>query len=359
MTSNNTTPSRIKILYVVESFSTGVYSIIKDIACNLDPDQFELLILYSLRDDSPKNPEADFQYEHITLQYVPMGSLKNYIPAVKTIRNVIKKYQPDCIHVHSSKAGFLGRLAAKGLQKKVLYSPHGFSFLRTDVSALKRWIFFQLEFWICRYLPSKIIAVSEGEYKHALRITKNSIVINNFIDLTMFQKEDNKQSEMIVTCGRITAARNPALFNSIAKKLPNHTFMWVGDGPQRDEINAPNITVTGLLPRTDAVKYVKNACIYVQTSLWEGMPVSVLEAMAAGKPVVASNIVGNRDLIDDGITGYLCDSSSSDQFAERINKLLSSEELRITLGANARSYVEAHHDVQKAIAAYQANYKSM
>ena len=359
MTSSNTTQSRIKILYVVESFSTGVYSIIKDIACNLDPDQFELLILYSLREDSPKNPESDFQNDNITLQYVPMGTLKDYLPAVKTIRNVIKQYQPDSIHVHSSKAGFIGRLAAKGLQKQVLYSPHGFSFLRTDVSALKRWIFFQLEFWINRYLPSKIIAVSEGEYQHALRITKDSIVINNFIDLAMFQKEDRKQSEIIVTCGRITAARNPALFNSIAKKLPDHTFMWVGDGPQRDEINASNITVTGLLPRRDAVKYVKNACIYVQTSLWEGMPVSVLEAMAAGKPVVASDILGNRDIIEDGITGYLCDSSSSDQFAERIKELLSSEDLRSTLGSNARSYVEAHHDVQKAIAAYQANYKSM
>ncbi|MEA4866749.1 MAG: glycosyltransferase [Sphaerochaeta sp.] len=359
MTSSNTTRSRIKVLYVVESFSTGVYSIIKDIACNLDPDQFELLILYSLREDSPKNPEADFRYNHITMQYVPMGSLKNYVPAVKAIRSAIKQYQPDSIHVHSSKAGFLGRLAAKGLQKKVLYSPHGFSFLRTDVSALKRWIFFQLEFWINRYLPSKIIAVSEGEYQHALRITKNSIVINNFIDLAMFQKDDCKPSDMIVTCGRITAARNPALFNSIAKALPNYAFMWIGDGPQRNTIDAPNIIVTGLLPRKDAVKHVKNACIYVQTSLWEGMPVSVLEAMAAGKPVVASNIVGNRDIIKDGMTGYLCDASSVDQFVARIKELLSSEESRTTLGANARSYVEAHHDVQKAIAAYQANYKSM
>jgi glycosyltransferase involved in cell wall biosynthesis len=193
--------------------------------------------------------------------------------------------------------------------------------------------------------------------QQALRITKNSIVINNFIDMVIFKDDDQPQSDTIITCGRITAARNPVLFNAIAKKLPQHTFIWVGDGPLRGEIDASNIIVTGLLPRQEAIIHIKKACIYVQTSKWEGMPVAVLEAMAAAKPVVASDVVGNRDLIIDGVTGFLCDPSSVDQFVKRILELKSSEVLRRSLGTHAKAQIEAHHDVRKAIAEYQANYQ--
>lgn len=351
------TEKKTKLLYVVESFSTGVYAIVRDIACNLDPTKFELLIIHSLRDDSPKHPEKDFSQEHITLRYLPMGSPKEYLPAVRALRKVIKEFRPDCIHLHSSKAGFLGRLAAKGMCRHLLYSPHGFSFLRTDVGSVKRWIFFQLEYWINRYLPSKIIAVSEGEREYALRITKNAIVINNFIDTAIFQEDEHHTSETIVTCGRIAPARNPSLFNQIAKTLPELEFIWVGDGPLRDLIDAPNIKVTGFVSRDEAITYVKRSCMYVHTSLWEGMPVAILEAMAARKPVVASNVVGNKDLIIDGFTGFLCDPSTSKQFVSRIMELQTSYSLRTSLGTHARKYVETHHDVKTAVAAYQAVYQ--
>lgn len=353
----NASARKTKLLYVVESFSTGVYAIVRDIACNLDPQRFELLILHSLRDDSPKDPQKDFTGAHITLRYLPMGSSKEYLPAVKAIRTVIKEFRPDCIHLHSSKAGFLGRLAAKGLCRHVLYSPHGFSFLRTDVGSLKRWLFFQLEYWINRYAPSKIIAVSEGERAHALRISRDAIVINNFIDTKVFQADSQEETSSIVTCGRISPQKNPALFNEIAKALPSLQFLWVGDGPLRATLTAPNIRITGLLPRGEAIEQVKRAFIYLQTSLWEGMPVSILEAMAAGKAVVASHVVGNRDLIQDAHTGFLCDPSEAEQFIDRIRMLCASEETRSRVGSHARTYILAHHDLRKAIESYQRLYE--
>lgn len=342
---------------MVESFSTGVYAIVRDIACNLDPARFEVLILHSLRDDSPKQPEQDFSLGHITLQYLPMGSSKQYLPAVKSIRQIVKSYHPDCIHLHSSKAGFLGRLAAKRLCRHILYSPHGFSFLRTDVGTLKRWLFFQLEYWINRYLPAKIIAVSEGEREHALKITKDSVVINNFIDTKAFQANADEETSAIVTCGRISPQKNPALFNEIAKSLPEMQFLWIGDGPLRSSLTALNITITGFLPRDKAIYQVKRACLYLQTSLWEGMPVSILEAMAAGRAVVASNVVGNRDLINDGHTGYLCDPEKPEQFVNRITSLLKLPEIRLTVGSNARSYIMENHNLQRAIDSYQTMYQ--
>jgi glycosyltransferase involved in cell wall biosynthesis len=355
MAKNNSSLTKTKVLYIVESFSTGVYAIVRDVACNLDKDKFEVLIIHSLRDDSPKTIDQDFIQSNITLKYVPMGTKKDYFKAIKAIKEITKEYKPDAIHLHSSKAGFLGRLAIKGQCENVLYSPHGLSFLRTDVNKLFRFIFFQLEYWINKYVPSKIISVSEGENQHALKITKNSIVINNFIDTSAFV-EKVEEGEQIVTCGRISPQKNPTLFNEIARALPKEQFLWIGDGPLKETLDSPNINITGLLSRQKAVDNVKKASVYLQTSLWEGMPVSILEAMAASKVVVATNVVGNRDLIEDQKTGYLGSPDDVDFFVETLTKLRKDGNLRKKIGDNAKSYIMKNHDLKRAISLYENNY---
>jgi len=357
METQHTTPRKTKLLYVVESFSTGVYAIVRDIACNLDPEAFTVRILHSLRPDSPKTYEEDFAQLHISLQYIPMGSLKTYRRAVGAIREAIRTFEPDTIHLHSSKAGVLGRLAAKGsFSKRLLYSPHGFSFLRTDVGATKRRIFLTLEILADRYKRATIVAVSEGERIEALKITSDTMVINNFIDTSLFDTITEEPTNCVVTTGRIAPQKNPQLFNTIAKSLPDVPFLWVGDGPLSSELTASNITVTGYVPRSEAIHHVRNAKIYLQTSLWEGMPVSILEAMAAGKPIVASNIIGNRDLIEQGKTGILCDPQKPHEFAEALQSVQQSPELQTRLGNAARDHAHSYHDVSVAIDLYSREY---
>jgi glycosyltransferase involved in cell wall biosynthesis len=351
--------NKTKVLFIVESFSTGVYAIVRDVSCNLNKDNFDVLILHSLRDDSPSNYEKDFQQQNIKLQYLSMGSIKDYFSSIKNIKNVINSFKPDVIHFHSSKAGFLGRLSIKNKKTyKLFYTPHGFSFLRTDVGAIKRSIFFQLEYWINKVTPSKIIAVSKGEQEQALKITNNILIINNFINIEDFKFDNDFADDgFIVTCGRITAARNPYLFNEIAKSLPKLKFKWIGDGPLRNVIDAPNIEVTGLLARNDAIKHVKDSLIYLQTSLWEGMPVALLEAMASAKSVIASNIIGNKDLVTHNETGLLCDLETS-KFVESIKELNKNKKERIRLGLAARKYIEKNHDVKVAIKKYENEYSN-
>lgn len=360
MVQQEISEEKTKILYVVESFSTGVYAIVRDIACNLDPNRFEILILHSLRNDSPKQYHEDFAQPNITLLFVPMGSYREYVKAIRTIGKTIETYCPDCIHLHSSKAGFLGRIAVdKSICSHIVYSPHGFSFLRTDVGVLKRWIFFQLEYWIDKYVPSKIIAVSDGEKEQAQKITKNSVTINNFIDTAAIQPNKSEPGFDFVTTGRIAPQKNPVLFNRIANAMPHHSFLWVGDGPLRSALNAPNITVTGYIPRSEAIAHVTHAKVYLQTSLWEGMPVSLLEAMAAEKAVVASNVIGNKDLIIHDDTGILCDPEKPDQFIDILTDLMSSESKRLELGQAARAYVVKFHDIHQAIHSYEKIYASV
>ncbi len=348
-----------RILFFVESFATGVYSVVRDIACGLPGDSFNVLIVHSIRPDTPPGYTNDFSFQHIQLHYLPMDTPAASVRALGKLRKIIASYQPDVVHLHSSKAGFIGRLAVRdSSRRRVFYSPHGFSFLRRDVGMLKRRIFFLLELAADRIGRGTIIAVSQGELAEALKITSRAQAVNNFIDVSPIPKAGRERSGMpiIATCGRIMPQKNPALFNELALRFPDCRFLWIGDGPVKHELTAPNITVTGFMTRKEAMELVSRALIYVQPSLWEGMPVSVLEAMAAGVPVVASDIIGNRDIINHGKTGLLCRPGDLSTFAEAVGELLGHRELRETIGSQAREYVMKYHDYQSALLKYQELY---
>ncbi|WP_422479497.1 glycosyltransferase [Pleomorphochaeta sp. DL1XJH-081] len=361
MDTSQSLHQKTRVLYIVESFSTGVYAIIRDIACNLDKEKFEVKILYSLRADSPKNYTADFAYSNISLQFIDMSSPSKFLSAITQMKREIVTFLPHTIHLHSSKAGVLGRLASRRYETNLLYSPHGFAFLKTDVRPLVRYTFLQIERIFDKLNPAKIITVSKGELEQSHKITNNSTLINNFVDVASIASIDayDHQKFDISTTGRISAQKNPMLFNEIALRLPNLSFIWIGDGPLRNVLTAKNITVTGFVPRIQAIQRVKGSKIYLQTSLWEGMPVSLLEAMAAAKAIIATDIIGNRDLIEDGKTGYLCTPSDIEKILERITELINNTKLRNELEIGAFGYVEKHHNLDKAVRSYETIYANL
>jgi len=356
--ANNASSRKLKVLHIVESFSTGVYSIIRDISWGLDPAEFHVHIIHSLRDDSPEQYKEDFQSEHITLEYIPMGGFRDYLKAVKDIRRSLRKYAPDIIHLHSSKAGFLGRVAAKlEKQSNIFYSPHGFSFLRQDAIWISRKLFFLLEKFICRFAGGRIVAVSKGELDEAKRLTRDTCLIRNFIDLSTLPESQEKTFPVVITSGRISEQKNPVLFNRIASQFPDITFRWVGDGPLRGKLTAVNVEVTGYLPRYEVINQVASSWLYIQTSKWEGMPVSVLEALGVGKPVAATKIIGNRDVIDHGVTGFLYQLNDVKGFTDTIHELIGSASLREQIGAAAKAYMADNHDISRAIQEYAEMYR--
>lgn len=351
----NMLKERIKVLYVVESFSTGVYSIIRDIVCNLDSAAFHIHIIHSLRPDSPKDYQEQLQQDNISLEYIAMDSLKTYRKAVGRIRSRIQKLSPDVVHLHSSKGGFLGSLAAKG-HPNIFYSPHGFSFLRTDVGFFRRKVFFFLEKLIRKYSGGSIIAVSKGEYCEAERITNSVLLIENFVDISTLPDNTPAELPMVITNGRITYQKNPQLFNAVAMCLPDIRFVWVGDGPLRHCLTSENIEVTGYLSRKDALLFLSQGWVYLQTSKWEGMPVSVLEAMGIGMPSVVTNCIGNRDLIINKKNGYVHDEDDTHGFAGSIIKLIRETKLRKDFGDMAKSNVKKNHSIDIAVKKYSEIY---
>lgn len=310
-----------KVLEIVESFGGGVYAVINDL-CNGLGEDFDIVIAYGRRKETPINFKENFK-ENIRFievkNFTRKIDLKKDFFALKELKKIIKIEKPDIIHMHSSKAGVLGRFAASGRKYKMLYNPHGFSFLKQDDSKLKRLIYKTIEKIMTIINPKcTIVGCSQGEYEEAKKLSKNSICINNGIDIEKLEEETKNLPEheidfnnlKICTVGRIGYQKNPKLFNEIAKSLPNNQFTWIGDGELRNELTSPNITVTGWKNKKEVIEELNKNDVFVLTSLWEGLPISLLEAGYMKKLCIVTDVIGNRDVIEDGKNGYIFSNSN-------------------------------------------------
>lgn len=356
----------MKILMVVEAFGGGIYTFLNEL-CNKISDDYKIKIIYSIRDETPKDFRNDFndKIEFINLKMNREINPINDLRALLKLSKIIKVEKPDIVHLHSSKAGFLGRLACFLIRYngKVFYNPHGFSFLRQDIQSYKRKLYFILE-KIASKFGGTIISVSESEYMEAKKISDRVKLINNAIDkdkIQEIQKKydnniENSKKISIGTIGRISYAKNPILFANIAKDLMEYNFIWIGDGELREHLDFNNIIVTGWKKHEEAVIEALKLDIYIQTSLWEGMPIALLEAMSMGKPGIVTNVSGNKDIIKHGYNGFI--ANSKEEFIEYINMLATNEKLRKEMGQNAAKYVADNYSIDKMADSYIKLYNS-
>lgn len=308
----------LKVVHVIEALGGGVYTYFKDLSYYFGDDKINTnvntTIIYSgnRKEINPLKIKEDFS-NGIDLLEVDMPMTLSPLKDLKSVfklREVLKKINPDVIHLHSSKAGVIGRLAVFLLFNKRLlfYSPHGYSFLRCDISKFSKFVFWNIEKWMQFFLGGKTIACGDTEYEISKKIG-NSYLIRNGINIGDVSENIFPNENLTLTIGivaRITFARNPKLFNEIALKHPNINFVWIGDGDLKHLITASNIRITGwLLNRKEVLRELNNIDVYLQTSLWEGLPIALLEAMAMKKPIIATNIIGNKDIVVHNKTGFL------------------------------------------------------
>lgn len=339
------------IVHVVESFGAGTLSMVSAISSRQAQAGHRITVIHSLREETPSQWRALF-HPNIDFIQLPMGRAIKPLSdwrAARMLYAELKRLSPDVVHLHSSKAGALGRLISLFYrQPRWFFSPHGLSFLQRAEGRLKNTVFLIIE-KILASIPVTFIACSPSEGEQVRQhLTKRVEVVNNAVDLAAIPvAAGNADRIRIGTVGRVALARNPELFASIAAALnhPGIEFVWIGGGDESGEnaLRAAGVQLSGWIDRQEALRQLATLDIYIQTSRWEGLPVAVIEAMAAGLPVVATNVVGNRDLVRNGENGWLAENC--DDFIARLSSLLESRSERQRLGAQAKSFAHAHYSL--------------
>lgn len=307
-----------KLLYIVEAFGGGVYTILSELSNTLC-EEFDLTIAYALRPQTPPDfkKELDKRIKLIEVKHFQRSiSLKQDMRAFFELKQIVKEVNPDIIHLHSSKAGFLGRMAINCKKNIVFYTPHGYSFLMKDTKWIKRQIYWLIE-KVSAFTNATTISVSKGENEASLKLTKRACYVSSGIKIEglpeprgMSEKEETGKEIKIGTLGRICYPKNPSAFNEIAQAFPKMSFIWIGDGELRSQLTSPNIEITGWLARKEALKRVNELDIFLLPSLWEGLPLSLLEVMYLKKICIVSRVNGNRDVIRDKKNGFFGDTVS-------------------------------------------------
>lgn len=293
------------------------------------------------------------------------------------IYNIIKSRKPDIVHLHSSKAGVLGALACKAMGvKKIVFTAHGWVF-----NEKLPWFKKRLYVLISRFaalFQDAIICVSEYDKTAALKYkiapANKLFVIHNGIDLSKLdfltkEQATDKLSEILNSKFPIPYTLNPKpyLIGTVAnlyknkaidvlieaaklisetKPEQNFTFIVIGEGKERKNLESriknyelkDKFFLVGSV--AEAWKYLKAFDIFVLPSLKEGFPYVILEAMAAGLPIIASKVGGIPEMIEDGRSGLLINPGDAKELAGAILKLFQERETAKKLGDEAERTVK-------------------
>ncbi|MEO5683258.1 MAG: glycosyltransferase [Chitinophagaceae bacterium] len=234
-----------------------------------------------------------------------LKDIRAFIELYSILKRLKSKRLLDVVHLHCSKGGFLGRVACRalGLQHVVIYTPNGAPFLAGG-NPVSNLIYKKLEQFAALF-GGKVVCCSPSEQHAYQKAGIDAMTINNGIEYKkIFPRKTTPKPDgifRIVTSGRIVDQKDPALFNKIAlffEEFKNFEFLWVGDGENRNMLTAKNIHFTGWLTSEQANELVSSADVYISTARYEGLPFAVLEALALNMPVLLTDCVGNKDLIN-------------------------------------------------------------
>ncbi|CAE6934479.1 Glycosyl transferase 4-like domain [Vibrio sp. B1FLJ16] len=288
-----------KVLHITESFGGGVQTALYSYAHSSRHESYQHLLLARARKKDLTNDSNHNVF--VQARWVEGGLLQ----LMRDANQMIADTQPDIIHLHSSKAGFLGRFLNTG-HARLVYTPHCYAFEREDISSFARQIYKTLE----KVLLSKVDVVagcSQRECDLAISIgAKRAELLNNYVTYQSEEREPRDKQELlkIVVLGRVAPQKDPQFLINTLENLNlttlNHKLeiIWIGGGDEvlEKQLKAAGVTVTGMLPRDEVVKQLKTSDIYLHTAAWEGMPLTILEASKLHLPMVIRSIGATKDL---------------------------------------------------------------
>lgn len=381
--------SKIKVIHpITRLILGGAQQNTMETCAYLDPSRFEPLIISGPETGSEGEIISEVRRRKIPLTIIPELIRKpdpiKDVSALKKMVGLFKSEKPHIVHTHSSKAGILGRWAARLAGVPVIvHTVHGWGHHAYQSSLVKN----LYKFLERRTVPftDKLIVVSHLNTEKGLRdnigtkekyITiHSSININEFTsvsgDMTRLKKELGLDPErpVIGTIGRLSPQKNPLDFVRVAaavkKSVPEAQFLFVGDGTLRRETEklcaelkiADDVFLPGV--RTDIPRLLRCMDIFILTSLWEGLPRVIPQAMAAELPVVANAVDGVGEVIEDGANGFLIPPHTVPLMAEKIILLLRDTGLRQAMGQRGRTTAEREFSVWEMIKKIEYLYETL
>ncbi len=377
----------MKVLHIAEAFDGGVVAFLRHVLPAQRARGIDVSLLCSPRRRQDQRGDIEHLRRHgVRVHLVRMSRgpcLVRDATALVSIVGFLRKESPGIVHTHCFKAGFLGRLAARIVGRTaVVHTPHCFPFMRTNSRFVRR---------LCRLAERRLarwgdclMLVSESQKKAALgagigRVGPCEVIPNGLpvpehaagCDKTSLRQEVGLPADALVvgTVCRLVDYKCVEHFlraaEMVAGSIPNVIFLVLGDGPLKARLVrlADDLRLGGAVRflghRPDAEHILRVMDVCVLCSRAEGMPYVLLEAMSAGVPVVASDVPGNADLIEDGRTGLLYAFGRLDQLAERIVRCLADPSLGARLGDEARRHVVCHYRLDEQVEAMVRLYRRL
>ncbi len=358
---------RIKVLFITVGMDVGgTEKMLVGILKNIDKNKYEVY-LCCLESEGQLQKEIEKEnieaiYLNIVKKPLLFSALFHFL-AIFRIYAVLKSKGIEIIHSFLPRANIISRIAGYLAGVPIIISSNRTSQIR------KR--YYLLLDWLTSPLVDKITAVSNavGRYtkenmktkRDKIEIIENGVDFNN-LQIEYYRKEDwgiDSNTGIIGIVGRLVPVKGHQCFlraaKIIKKESPNVKFFIVGDGPERERLKQmakdlglkDSVVFTGIVQ--NIFKFLKIFDILVSCSFWEGMPNAILEAMAMGKPVVATHVGGTPEIVIDGVNGFLVPPKDARLMASKVLRLLGDRELCNSMGEDGRMIVKERFDIKHTI----------
>jgi glycosyltransferase involved in cell wall biosynthesis len=336
---------------------------------SLDKDKYDIYVI-----SKPGGPLVE-KVKKLGYNYIPVPSLHRDLSfldglAFINLFLIFRKHKFDIVHTHSSKTGFLGRIAARlaGISM-IVHTVHGFPF-HPYQSKLIFHLYKSMEKFAANFCD-KIVFVNNYEREAAIADhliqPEKAITIYNGIELPMMRLHNKEKSDKLIigSCLRFWKQKN--IIDTIkaaiqvCKKNENIHFIFIGDG-ELYKVAEKIVHDSGFKDRIHILGWQNNVTEWLQKfdvfllySKWEGLPLSILEAMSFGLPIVASNIKGNNELVSDA-NGILVPINDIDRLTAVLLSLPDEKERLIKMGENSRKLIKEKFDLMDFIRKYKNVY---
>lgn len=362
-------------LLIVSKSTGGVATYVRSLVNGLDGNKFSITVACLSENGEEFSAELSQKYsvQSFSLamnryQVNPLTDAWVFLQLAYHIRR--KKY--DVIHAHASKPGFLMRIAALGTGIPVIYSPHNFAF-HEGSKKISAWLVAVLERFAARF-TAKIVAVAQHEQDLALQYGVGTndtyVVIHTGIDPRPFRtildiSELKKNldipvhAQVVGAVGRLAVPKLPLDFVRMAEKMhrikPDVHFVWAGSGPMEAEARelSSSLGLDGVVHwlghRSDVPALYRTFDCFVLLSQWEAYPYVILEAFAAGVPVVATSNLGAQELIETDVNGRLVPLGDVQALVDAVKDLLENPDKAELLRAFAKKQVDEIYTMQNML----------